>query len=99
MSTMSKMFAPLPPSYVPEIRRQSMGRLFGFCIHETRESAGLSIEEAARLSGMEFSEWLAIESGNVPQDINRLRAMAEAMQVNFDTIATMVLVCRGAWEL
>lgn len=99
MSTMSKMFAPLPPSYVPEIRRQSLGRLFGFFIRETRESAGLSIEEAARLSGMEFSEWLAIESGNVPQDINRLRAMAEAMQVNFDTIASMVLVCRAAWEL
>ena len=98
-STMSKMFAPLPPSYLPEIRRQSMGRLFGFCIRETRKSAGLSIEEAARLSGMELTEWMAIEAGNVPQDINRLRAMAEAMQVKFDVIASMVLVCRAAWEL
>ena len=99
MSTMSKMFAPLPPSYVPEIRRQSLGRLFGFFIRETRKSTGLSIEEAASLSGMELTEWMAIEDGNVPEDINRLRAMAEAMQVNFDTIASMVLVCRAAWEL
>lgn len=96
---MSKMFATLPPSYLPEIRRQSMGRLFGFCIRETRESAGLSVEEAARLSGMEYSEWLAIEDGTVPQELNQLRAMAETMQVKFEVIASMVLVCRAAWEL
>jgi transcriptional regulator with XRE-family HTH domain len=93
------MFAPLPATYVPEIRRRSMGRLFGFCIEETRKSAGLSIEDAARLSGMALTEWMAIEAGNVPQDINRLPAMAEAMQISFDTIASMVLVCRAAWEL
>jgi len=33
------------------------------------------------------------------QDINRLRAMAEALEVSFETIASMVLVCRAAWEL
>jgi len=98
MSTTSKMFAPLPSTCVPEIRRQSMGRLFGFCIQGARKSAGLSIEGAARLSGMELTEWMAIEDGNVQQDINQLRAMAEAMQINFDQIASMVLVCRGAWE-
>ena len=96
---MSKMFAPLPPSYVPEIRRQSMGRLFGFCIQETRKNARLSIEDAARLSGMELTEWMAIEAGNVPQDINRLRAMAGALEISFETVASMVLVCRAAWEL
>jgi transcriptional regulator with XRE-family HTH domain len=96
---MSKMFAPLPPDYLPEIRRQSMSRLFGFCIRETRESTGLSIEEAARLSGMELTEWMAIEDGCVPQDVNQLRSMAETMQVSFDKIASMVLVCRAAWEL
>jgi hypothetical protein len=99
MSTMSKMFALLPPSYIPEIRRQSMGRLFAFCIRETRENAGLSVEQAAGLSGMSISEWMAIEGGCVPQDVNRLRAMAGALQVSFETIASMVLVCRAAWEL
>jgi len=99
-STMSKMFDSLPPSYVPEIRRQSMGRLFGFCIRETRESAGLTIDEAAGLSGMAVSKWMSIEDGgHVPQELNTLRAMAEALQVSFETIASMVLVCRAAWEL
>ncbi|HWU38852.1 MAG TPA: helix-turn-helix transcriptional regulator [Candidatus Acidoferrum sp.] len=99
MSTMCKMFAPLPSTYVPEIRRQSIGRLFGFGIQEMRQSAGLSIEEAARLSGMELTEWMAIEDGCAPQDINRLRAMAEAMEINFEKLASWVVVCRAAWEL
>jgi len=95
MSTEKTMFASLPPS---PLFRQSMGRLFGSCIQEARKTAGLSLEEAPRLSGMEFSEWLAIEDGFVPQDINRLRAMADAMQISFDQIGTLVLVCRAAWE-
>ena len=99
MSTPLKMFASLPSSYLPELRRQSMGRLFGFCIQKVRENASLSIEKAARLSGMEISEWAAVEEGYVPQDINRLRAMADAMAISFDKIATLVLVCRAAWEL
>jgi hypothetical protein len=99
MSTPLKMFASLPSSYLPEVRRQSMGRLFGFCIQKTRKKANLSIEEAARLSGMQSSEWMAIEEGAVPQEINRLRAMADAMEISFDKIATLVLVCRDAWEL
>ena len=96
MSTKKKMFAPLPSS---SLVRQSMGQLFGSCIEEVRKTAGLSLEEAARLSGMEFSEWVAIEEGCVPQDVNRLRAMAETMQISFDQIANMVLLCGAAWEL
>lgn len=99
MSTPLKMFASLPSSCLPEVRRQTWGRLFGYCIKEARENTGLSIEEAARLSGMESSEWMAIEEGTVPQDINQLRAMADAMEVSFDEIASLVLLCRDAWEL
>ncbi len=96
MSTEKKMFASLPSS---NLIRQSMGRLFGSCIEEVRKTAGLSLEEASRLSGMAISEWMAIEDGCVPQDVNRLRAMAETMQISFDKIATLVLVCRAAWEV
>lgn len=99
MSNPLKMFASLPSSYLPEVRRQSMGRLFGFCIQKTRENTALSIEEAARLSGMKSSEWMAVEEGSVPQHIDQLRAMADAMEISFDKIATLVLVCRAAWEL
>jgi len=96
MSTEKKMFPSLPSSY---LFRQSMGRLFGFGIQAARKKANLSIAEAARLSGMEASEWTSIEEGTVPQDINRLRAMTDAMAISFDTIANLVLLCRDAWEL
>ena len=99
MSTELKMFASLPSSYLPEVRRQIMGRFFGSCIRGVRKGAGLSIEEAARLSGMAASEWTAVEEGCVPQDVNQLRAMAGAMEISFDEISTLVLVCRAAWEL
>jgi transcriptional regulator with XRE-family HTH domain len=89
------MFASLPSSY---LFSQSMGRLFGSCVQEARKTAGLSLEEASRLAGMEISEWMAIEDGCVPQDVNRLRAMAETMQISFEQIATVVLVYRAAWE-
>lgn len=96
MSIASKMSFSLQSS--DELLRQSMGRLFGDCINEIRKKAGLSIEEAARLSGMEVSEWVAIEEGTVPQDISRLRAMADAIEISFDQIGTLVLVCGAAWE-
>ncbi len=96
MNTNHRMFAPVPSSY---LLRRSMGRLFGFFIQEARKKAALSIAEAARLSGMEASEWMAIEEGIVPQDIDRLRAMADAMEISFEQIAMPVLVCRAAWEV
>jgi transcriptional regulator with XRE-family HTH domain len=76
-----------------------MGRMFGHCICSIREGKGLSIEQAACLSGMDISEWMAIEEGHVPQDINRLRAMAGALEIHFDRIAMLVLLYRDAWEL
>jgi transcriptional regulator with XRE-family HTH domain len=78
--------------------RKFWANLFGDGIRIYRERAGLSIEEAALSAGMESSEWDAIESGCVP-DLDLLRPMADAMGVAFDKLATMVALCRGAWEL
>ena len=99
MSTEKEMFASLPTSRLPELRREAFGHLFGHNIQAVREGKGLSIEQAACLSGMETSEWMAIEEGYVPRDINRLRAMAGAMEIRFDQIAMLVLLSRDAWEL
>src|SRR4051794_34435668 len=100
MSTrIRKMLAPLPPNYLPEMRRQTWGRLFGLSIRAARTEAGMSIEEAAGLSGMQISEWMAIEDGHVPQEMDRLRAMAAAIEISFEKLFNMVLLCREAWEL
>jgi transcriptional regulator with XRE-family HTH domain len=92
------MFEPLPPSYSSEQRHAVRSLLFGRSICETRRSVGLSLEEAARLSGMQVSEWLAIEAGYAPQDVNRLRAVAGAMETSFDRIAMAALLCQEAGE-
>jgi hypothetical protein len=63
------MFTPLPATHVPELRRQAWGRLFGLGIRASRTETGMSIEEAASLSGIEVSEWMAIEDGHVPQQV------------------------------
>ena len=83
ISTELKIFASLPSSYLPEVRRQSMGRLFGSCIQESRKTVGLSLEKAALLSSMKASEWMAVEEGSVPQDVNQLRAMVDARMEAF----------------
>jgi len=62
--------ASLSPSIATEYR-QFWGRMFGDGIRAHREHAGITIEEAAGLSGMEISQWMAIEDGSVPQDVTR----------------------------
>jgi transcriptional regulator with XRE-family HTH domain len=79
------------------VRRLVWGRLFGQCVGKTREAAGRSVEEAAQLAGMEASEWSAVEAGFVP-DPAKLRPMADALELRYDRIATMAVLCRDAWE-
>ena len=79
------------------VRRLIWGRLFGQCIGKTREAAGRSVEEAARLAGMETCAWAAIEAGFVP-DTSQLRPMAGALEIGFDKMATLAVLCRDGWK-
>ena len=79
------------------VRRLIWGRLFGQCVEKTRQAAGRSIAEAAHLAGMEASEWASVEAGYVP-DPAHLRPMADALELRYDRIATMAVLCRDAWE-
>jgi transcriptional regulator with XRE-family HTH domain len=80
---------------LPLTRRQACSRLFGTCVEKTREARGRSVEEAARLAGMEASQWAAIEA--VP-DPARLRPMAGALECGYEKIALLAFICQGAWE-
>ena len=78
-------------------RRQALGRLFGSCIEKTRQACGRSLDEAAQLSGMETSEWAAIEAGRVP-DPGQLHPMSDALGLRYDKIALLAFICQDAWE-
>jgi hypothetical protein len=82
------------PSSVP---RRAWCQIFGGMVQDRREAIGRSVEEAAQLSGMESSEWAAIEAGHIPADPARLRSMADALEVRFDHMALLVYLCQGAW--
>ena len=79
------------------LRRQAYGRLFGSCIEKTRQACGRSLEEAARLSGMETSEWAAIEAGRIP-DPGQFHPMSDALGLRYDKIALLAFICQEAWE-
>jgi len=46
---------------------------------------------------MATSEWAAIEAGYVP-DPSHLRPMADALELGYDKIAMLAVLCRDGWE-
>jgi len=46
---------------------------------------------------MSAAEWLAVESGQVP-DPALLKPMTAALGISSEQMWTMVQMCRGAWE-
>jgi transcriptional regulator with XRE-family HTH domain len=94
-----KPFRPLPPDYLPELRRQAWGRLFGLFIQSRRDEIKMPVEEAAGLSGMQISEWMAIEAGHVPQQMDRLRAISATLELTWDRMLNMLALCQEGWTL
>jgi hypothetical protein len=73
--------------------------IFSTGIENARKATDRSIEEAARLAGMELSEWMALEAGAwLPQTTGQLRAIAGALETDYDRLASFVLLCWSAWE-
>ena len=91
--------ASMSPSRFAASRRRVWGQMFGRLIQGARETAGRSIEETARLAGMEVSEWVAIEAGYVPTDTGRLRSMSGALEMSWNRMAALALFCRQAWDI
>ena len=70
-------------------------RLFGIMIQDVRVFTARSVEEAARLAGMEPSEWAAVEDGDIVVD--PAWPMADALGICFDQMVTMVHLSQFAW--
>lgn len=63
--------------------------LFAETIRDLRELRRLSIEQAARLAGMQFSEWEAMETGHPPVDSERLRPVAAVLEVDWAELSQL----------
>ena len=90
MSSSSSRFA--------AIRRRTWAKFFGHSIQSAREQKGRSVEEAARLAGMESSGWEAIEAGQVPSTQEQLQSIAAALDIDQGLMRRLVVLCREAWE-
>jgi len=80
-----------------EVTRKVWGQLFGIFMRKAREKSCLPLEATAFLAGMSTSEWLAIESGQVP-DPAQLDRMAAALGMSLEQMGGAVRICRGAWK-
>jgi len=80
-----------------EVTRRVWGQLFGIFMRKARQNSCVPMEVIALLAGMSAAEWLAVESGQVP-DPALLKPMTAALGISSEQMWTMVQMCRGAWE-
>jgi transcriptional regulator with XRE-family HTH domain len=96
---MSMFASSSSPSRLSAIRRRTWGQFFGHFIQSAREQKCRSVEEAARLAGMETSQWEAIEAGQVPTTQGQLHSIAAALDMDGAEMRTLVVFCREAWDM
>jgi hypothetical protein len=61
-----------------------------------RGELGLTVSAAAELSGIEISEWCSLEAGWVPDELNRIRAIAAALEVCWMDLDLLAFFARCA---
>ena len=81
------------------LRRRFWAGVFARAIEHNRQARGLSLEDAARLAGLETSQWAAFEAGAVPRTDAELYAIAGTLEIGCDQLFNLVLLCRDAWEV
>lgn len=64
--------------------RHYAAHMLGEAAYQRRQDLGLSVAEAAALSGMEVSQWMALEEGAwIPEDDGpELQPIAETLEVS-----------------
>ena len=80
-----------------QIRRESWRRLFADIIETARRATGQKIGQAARLAGMELTEWLAVETGYKRPDEFDLHSMAPVLAMSPAQMQWIVSLCEEAW--
>jgi hypothetical protein len=75
-------------------------RLFGQFVQSAREKAGLAVESAAWLAGMCDQEWVSLEVGDLlPCTREEFQSIAAAVDIEWDTMTRIILLCRKAWGI
>ena len=78
----------------PDWPRTDWVECFTRYIRTRRECVGLTVAEAAELSGLELSQWGALEAGWVPQEHATIRAIAGVLHIRWTDIEFIALIAR-----
>jgi transcriptional regulator with XRE-family HTH domain len=76
-----------PSTSTPETRRAWWASSVGRYACKRREELGMTLARAAELSGPELSEWCALESGWIPEDMNTIRAIAGTLRIDWKDLS------------
>lgn len=63
-------------------------------VRRRRQNLGMSVERAADLSGLQVSEWCALESGWVPDQFCFLSAIAQTLDLGYLQLSFLAEVSR-----
>jgi transcriptional regulator with XRE-family HTH domain len=74
----------------PEDPRLQPAAALAFFVERRRARLNLTVEEAARLTGLEISQWQALESGWVPEDRLDIQAIAAVLEVPEEDLQSFV---------
>ena len=97
---MGTMFTPLPSTTENKYFEGVWSRMFGSFMASGREKAGLSVERAAKLTGIDAQRWSAMEAGDwLPETRQQFHLIASGLDIDWDTMVGVVMMCRGAWGL
>ena len=95
MRVVPASFFPPPPHM---LGRMVWAELFGDLVRDARVERGRTVEQAAAASGMEVAQWEAVEAGRVPENWEQACRMAEGIGIDRMAMASLVLLCREAWD-
>ncbi len=85
------------PKQSNEVIRKIWSQLFGIFMRKARRNGYLPLEATALLAEMSTEEWLAMETGQVP-DPAQLELIAAVLGMESEQMGVAVRICRGAWE-
>jgi len=97
---MGTMFTPLPSTDENKYFEGVWSRVFGSFMGSAREKAGISVEQAAGMTCIGAQRWSAMEAGDwLPETRQQFHLIASALDIDWDTMVGVVMMCRGAWGL
>ena len=72
--------------------------LFGRIVRDRRRALRLTVAQAAELTGITTSEWVALEGGHVPEEYRMVRTISETLEVRTGDLLMASIMSRLAQE-